>query len=185
MPPRTRQPRSAPPMDSPFGEETEDISFVKPDAVKDTPKSESKSDNTSAPRYVPGKYKEALEGYYTGLGMLAASFRAEKTAASLLAPYEDQSTKKMTTGAEQCAISIDDWAKVNPRVRSICEKVTTGGVVAAVVTAHAPILMSAASEFGLVAQITSLFKSFKKDAKEQEEQHVNGFVYSNPGAAVA
>lgn len=187
MPPRARTTRTAPVDDSPFGDNVEDISFVKPETVKDASGSDSKKDSTPPPRYVPGKYKETLEGYYTGIGMLCSRW-APNTAKALLQPYEDNtgSEPTMTTGAEQCAISIDEWAKVNPKVRSILDKITTGGVIMAVATAHAPIAVAAAGELGLFSQIGSLFKSFQKDAQEQEvPTSNNGFHYSNPGAAVA
>jgi hypothetical protein len=64
---------------------------------------------------------------------------------------------------------MDEWAKVNPKVRGILEKLSTGGVVGAVITAHAPIVVSASRELGAFKQVGLLMNKFKKSRQAEAE----------------
>lgn len=166
----TTEPRSAastrrkPLSDSP---RVVNADFVAP---KPLPPAQEQEETKAVPPYKPGKYKEPVEQVYN----LASLFLLPVAPRTAMAIQEQKEVNgQLITTAEDCAIEADKLAAVNPKFRAVLDKYLMGGQGLAFAMANLPIAVAAASELGLVSQVSNLVgKLFKRKNRDEEPEEV-------------
>ena len=140
---------------------------AKPEFVAPKKISESKSDPfEEVPRketaYKPGKYVEPVEDIYNFASLALMPF-APNTSMVFQEQVEvgTKDDPEQITVAENCARHWDKAAETNPKIRRMLDKFLGGGALMGLAMAHAPIIVSAASELGLINQFSKLFNRSK------------------------
>lgn len=140
--------------------EGETIEFDAPELGEPEPKKPTKRPaKKRAPRRSQPPLVERIADMYAGIGIILLPMSPND--ARLFVTISEEALAAAALGQEgpdpfqpsayslRCARALDGWADQSPRVRKVLEQMLTGGAVAEVAVAHAPIIVGLLANHGI------------------------------------